>query len=241
MATDRPATLAISPLAGRDRRLGGEHEHRGVHGLEVSLGLGRVMPVDRAGPGSVDQLHAAGQQRRVHDRGDRGQVLAVARVAALGHQLAERAEREDFGPAAREDRRDTLVRAVPDGRRQRGQRCHPGGQHRAAEQGVHQRALAPLGLSGDQHPQPLPGEPAPQPIDKVPLLVAAQPQKLPERGQQRVGLSGNEHAASYLCQAGTIGGRPRLEAGPTAICFPQRTQPASPPPAAFSRAAMPVF
>jgi hypothetical protein len=83
--------------------------------------------------------------------------------------------------------------AVLDGGRQRGQRRHPGGQYRAAEQGVHQRAFAALGLAGDHHPQPLLGKPQPQVTDLLLVLIPAQGRDLPRRPRQ----DSKETAAGY--------------------------------------------
>jgi hypothetical protein len=60
--------------------------------------------------------------------------------------------------------------AVPisHGGRDRRHRRHPDREHRLAEEGVHQRALAPLGRTGNQYPQPR----RPQPVTDSRYLVA---------------------------------------------------------------------
>ena len=171
-------------FARRDRRVGGEHEHSGVHRGQGRLSLLRVVRVDRAGARRVHQLYPARQYWRVGHDGDRRQVAAVARVSAFGHQVAEHRQREAFHAAVTEDGADAPVPAVADRRGQRRQRRHPHRQQRPAEQRVDQGALAPFGFPGDQHPQPLAGQPAAQRVQRGAVVVPAQAGKLIQGREQ---------------------------------------------------------
>jgi len=161
-------------FAGRHRRVGGQHEHRGIHRLQRLVRRVSTPGEHRPGTGRVHQLDPAGQHRGVHERGHHRDAPPVARVTALGHQVIQRRQRMLLLVPITKTHLGMRLLAVPDGRRHRGQRRHPRRQHRTAEQRIDQRALAPLGLTRHQHPQPRRRQPVPQRRQLLPVPVGAQ-------------------------------------------------------------------
>ena len=94
------------------------------------------------------------------------------------------------------------------------QRGHPRRQHLAAQQRVHQRALAPLGLAHDQHSQPRRPEPLPQRRQHSGVGFIGQPGQFVKRRRQRVGQFGCAHTASYLFRQGPLAAMPQFDGGP---------------------------
>jgi hypothetical protein len=184
-------------LARRDGRIGGEHEHGRIHRAQGGLRLGGVPRIDRAGARRVHQLRPGGQHRRIGHDGDRRQVAAVTRVSSFCHQVAERGQREALRPPVPEDGADTLVPAVTDGRGQCRQRRDAHRQQRTAEERVDQRALAPLGFPRDQHPQPLPGQPAAQRVQGGAVIVPSQAGQLIQGRGKGAAIVCCAHMASY--------------------------------------------
>jgi len=175
MVTDSSATRAISSRSLADTGgVGGEHEHRRVHGLKDRFRLGGVVRVDRTGARGVYQFHPAGQYRCVRHDGGRRELPAVARVAPFGDKVIKRGQREVLHPAVAENGGDALIRRVTHRGGQGGQRRHPHRQHRPPQQRVDQRALAPLGLPRDQHPQPPLPQPPAQAVQPDVVSLAAQ-------------------------------------------------------------------
>ena len=158
----RPVAYLVQQVAlgGRQRRVGGQYQDRGVHGGQYGGGFGGVVREHRPGTGGVDDLDAAGQERRVQVAGGPGNPQRVVRVVPFGNQQRQVLGGSPLAASIQIGHFQAFGRAVPQLGGQRRDRRDAGGQQLAAQQRVDQRALAALGLTDDQYPEPL----LPQPI-----------------------------------------------------------------------------
>ena len=171
-------------LAGRHRRVGGQHEHRRVHRPQRLMGRLRVPFEHRPGARGIDQLHPVRQQGCGDVHGHARDPAAVAGISPLGHQIREHGQGMLLVVPVEKPHLCPLVVAVPDGRRDGGQRSHPGRQHVPAQQRVDQRALASLGLADHQDPQPCRIQPVQQRRQLLPVPIRPQRGQLAQRADQ---------------------------------------------------------
>ena len=160
------------PRAGHHRgvdHLGGD-QRRGQAAAVPQRIMSRLsIPGEhRTGPGRIDQLHAVREYRSVDIDGDTGDAAPVRRIPSLGHQVIERGVRMPLLMPISEPHLGMRVISIPHGGRDRRHRRHPDREHHPAKEGIHQRALAPLGLTSHQHPKPR----RPQPLTDSRYLVA---------------------------------------------------------------------
>ena len=174
------------PLAGRHRRVGGQHEQRRVHRSQRLMGCLRVPFEHRPGARGVGQLHPVRQSGCGHVHGYARDPAAVAGIPPLGHQIREHGQGMLLVVPVEKPHLGPLVVAVPDGRRDGGQRSDPRRQQVPSQQRVDQRALAPLGLADHQDPQPCRIQPVQQRRQLLPLPFRPQRGQLAQRADQCV-------------------------------------------------------
>lgn len=155
--------------------------------LPARRGSGRAGGGRAGGDGAVAAPPAAGELRAA--RLGRGTLPAGGRGGG-GDRRARRHGRCQ-GSDHRVLRRDGGLaghrRVTAPGRRHPRRTAEPRRgrrDQRPAEERVDQRGLAPLGLPGDQDPQPLPGQPAAQGVHRGAVIVAAQAGQLIQRREK---------------------------------------------------------